>query len=67
MFRDKIVLIGATATGLGDIFWTPMGRVMSGVELHASAMDTILADRFLEPSPALVTVLIIVFWRCSPA
>jgi adenylate cyclase len=56
-FQDKIVLIGATAIGLGDTFWTPMGRIMSGVELHASAMDTILAGNFLKTSPAAVTVL----------
>jgi adenylate cyclase len=56
-FQDKIVLIGATAIGLGDTFWTPMGRVMSGVELHARAIDTILSGNFLKDSPEVITML----------
>jgi adenylate cyclase len=55
VFKDKIAIIGATAIGLGDTFWTPMGQVMSGVELHASAMDTILEGNFLKSSPSAVT------------
>lgn len=60
-FRDKLVLIGVTATGFGDILWTPMGRAMSGVELHAQAMHTILTGNFLKPAPAKVTFLSIIF------
>lgn len=54
-FQDKIVLIGVTATGLGDIFQTPMGRIISGVELHAYAMHTILTGNFLKSVPAPIT------------
>jgi adenylate cyclase len=61
IFQDKIVLIGITATGFGDIFWTPMGRVMSGVELHAQAMNTILTGNFLKPAPTPITFLSILF------
>jgi adenylate cyclase len=57
IFQDRIVLIGATAVGLGDIFWTPMGRITCGVELHASAIDTILSGNFLKLSPAAITLL----------
>jgi adenylate cyclase len=60
-FQDKIVLIGVTAIGLGDIFWTPMGRLMSGVELHASAMQTILTGNFLKSAPDFVTMLSVLF------
>jgi adenylate cyclase len=56
-FQDKIVLIGATGAGLGDTFWTPVGRMMNGVELHASAIQTILTADFLRPSPAVVTFM----------
>jgi adenylate cyclase len=61
IFQDKIVLIGITATGFGDIFWTPMGRVMSGVELHAQAMNTILTGNFLKPAPTPIAFLSILF------
>ena len=55
IFQDKIVMIGATAVGLGDTFWTPAGRIMSGVEIHATAVDTILTANFLKPVPATAT------------
>jgi len=61
IFQDKIVLIGATAFGLGDTFWTPLGRSMSGVELHAGAIGTILTGDFLKTSPAVVTMLSMIF------
>ncbi|MBU2534589.1 MAG: adenylate/guanylate cyclase domain-containing protein [Chloroflexi bacterium] len=60
-FQDKIVIIGATASGLGDNFWTPMGIEMNGVTIHAHAIHTILAGNFLRPvSPAITVTLIII-------
>ena len=56
-FQDKIVVIGVTATGLGDTLWTPMGRMINGVELHASAMHTILNGNFLKPAPSFVDIV----------
>src|SRR5512135_201592 len=38
-FKDKIVLIGATAAGLFDIRSTPMARMHPGVEVMATAID----------------------------
>jgi adenylate cyclase len=38
----KIVLVGATARGLGDRFDTPMGSDFPGVEIHANAIDNII-------------------------
>ncbi len=68
-FQDKIVVIGVTATGLGDTFWTPMGRMMNGVELHASAMHTILTDNFLKPAPSFVDIvsILVLALLCSLA
>jgi adenylate cyclase len=61
VFKDKMVIIGATASGLGDIFWTPAGK-MAGVEIHAMAMQTILSGNFLKPiHPALTIAFILVF------
>lgn len=45
--RGKMVLIGAVATGLGDMFAAPMSRRgagISGVELLANATQTLLDD-----------------------
>ncbi len=56
-FKDRIAIVGATAVGMGDIFWTPMGRMESGVKLHASAIDTILTGNFLAAAPSVVNII----------
>jgi adenylate cyclase len=40
--RDRIVLIGATAKGLGDIRVTPYGAAYPGVEVHANVIQDLL-------------------------
>jgi adenylate cyclase len=47
ILRDKLVLVGVTAVGVGDIRVTPFDEVYPGVELHATAMDNILRRDFL--------------------
>lgn len=54
VFRDKIVFVGLTASGLVDIFQSPFdskgqGR-MPGVQMHASIADSILSNRFIRPA-----------------
>ncbi len=50
-FKDKIVFIGFTASGLVDVFNSPFGDDrMPGIQLHASMADSILATRFLTPA-----------------
>jgi adenylate cyclase len=51
IFRDKIVFVGVTATGLHDAFETPFrqGR-MPGSQIHAAVADDILSGRFLAPA-----------------
>ncbi len=54
-FKDKIVLLGVTAQGGGDRLFTPVssGIGMSGAEIHANILRTILDRDFLTPlSPA---------------
>jgi CHASE2 domain-containing sensor protein/signal transduction histidine kinase len=50
-FRDKVVLIGATAAGLGDIVPTPLSHMnspMSGVEIHANAYAAIMSQQVIK-------------------
>src|SRR5215471_10970985 len=53
VFKDKIVFIGLTASGLLDVFDTPVSSdvsgAMPGIQLHASMVDSILANRFITP------------------
>jgi adenylate cyclase len=54
VFKDKIVFIGFTASGLMDVFGTPLSTEesgsMPGIQLHASMADSILANRFIKPA-----------------
>ena len=47
-FKDKIVLVGASATGIADSRATPFGGIdFPGVEIHANLIDNILNQKFL--------------------
>lgn len=55
LFEDKIVIVGATATGIYDMRVTPVGTAFPGVEIHANIADSILSGDFLY-QPAWVTL-----------
>ena len=55
-FRDKFVLVGTSATGLGDIKATPLDPSRPGVEVHAQALETVLAGQVLS-RPAIAETL----------
>lgn len=47
-FKDKIVLVGASAIGIGDLRITPYGgNDYPGVEIHANTIDNMLHQNFL--------------------
>ena len=47
-FKDKIVLVGASATGIADLRATPFGGIdFPGVEIHANLIDNVLNQKFL--------------------
>jgi len=47
LLKGKIVLVGATATGLQDIQVTPFDPLYPGVEIHATVIDNILNNNSL--------------------
>jgi CHASE2 domain-containing sensor protein/nitrogen-specific signal transduction histidine kinase len=54
VIRDRIVLIGATARGLGDVHATtlyPGHATVPGVELHAAAVGAMLDGRLIRDAP----------------
>ena len=63
-FKDKIVIVGATAIGIYDLRVTPYSSVYPGVEIHATAIDNILHSNFLHRSSGtqLLDVCAIVFF-----
>lgn len=57
--KHKIVLIGMTATAELDTWFTPVSATkMPGVWIHASAMDTILRQRYLMDADWSITMLV---------
>ncbi len=51
-FRNKFVLVGATAAGLGDALPTPVsgfGQAMPGVEIQANILDSLRHNRSVQP------------------
>jgi HD-GYP domain-containing protein (c-di-GMP phosphodiesterase class II) len=60
----RVVLLGSTATGMGDLVATPLDRLLSGVQLHGVAADNILKRSFARPAPwgyRLMAVLLMGF------
>lgn len=52
VFKDKIVFVGLSASGLGDVFVTPFGSTerMPGIQVHASMADSLLSNHFIRPA-----------------
>jgi adenylate cyclase len=60
VLRGKILLVGATAQGLMDMRFSPLGRALPGVEIHAQVLEQLLVGKGLhrpawaQPLEALV-------------
>ena len=50
-FKDKYVLIGASAQGLFDLVKIPLGLTIPGVEVHANVIENIIDQSFLIRNP----------------
>jgi adenylate cyclase len=46
-FKDRIVLVGATAIATYDLRNTPFSPLYPGLEIHATVIDNILTQRFM--------------------
>ncbi len=59
-FRNKVVVVGATAPSLQDLHATPTAALMPGPEIQANAIATVRRDLPLRSAPGWLNVLIIV-------
>ncbi len=57
--RGKIVIIGGSAAALYDQKAVPFHQKMSGPEMHAQMLDSILSNRFLMRASWVVGVLVV--------
>jgi adenylate cyclase len=57
-FKDKIVIIGVTATGLHDIRPTPINELHPGVDILAVALDNLKNRNYLRELPSVWPALL---------
>ena len=78
LLRDRIVLVGATAGGLGDRYTVPTrgGVAIPGIDIQANLLNALIADRLVKTvSPGwriaagLVPslILLLAFWWLAPS
>ena len=73
LLQDKVVIVGATAFGLGDVVPTPLRSSAAGVELQARLLNTLLqgeAIRQIEGAgwvAVLITLLALILLILPPA
>ena len=72
--NGKIIFVGSTAAGLGDVLATPVGS-MNGVELNAWVFQALRNNQLIQTLPALtlgiatflgVLILVLILGRLSP-
>lgn len=69
-FKDKWVLIGATASGMGDVLPTPTSgdhEPMPGVEVHANIIDALRLGMNIRQTGDILTLLITAILVLLPA
>jgi adenylate cyclase len=61
VFKDKIVLLGATAVGIYDLRVTPFSGLCPGVEIQATVLDNLIKGNFIRtPRYGLPLILCII-------
>ncbi|MDZ7639676.1 MAG: CHASE2 domain-containing protein [Bryobacterales bacterium] len=65
LLRGKIVLIGGAAVGLQDAVSTPIRAEVAGTEVHATAMENLLAGDAIRRSPAARTAELLILLFCG--
>jgi CHASE2 domain-containing sensor protein/signal transduction histidine kinase len=57
-FKDKILLVGATAPGLGDRYAVPgpAGSTMAGIEIQANMLSGLIHNRFVHDAPKWLAI-----------
>ena len=66
-FTGRIVMVGATALGVGDAFSTPFSQRLPGVEHFATLVDNMLHDRVLRRGDWTFALDLLVIFACGLA
>jgi len=65
-FKDKIVLVGPYAVGLGDAYFTPLDHSSSmyGVEIHANIIQNLLNSNFKNDVTDFIHIGLLILLGC---
>lgn len=77
LLKNKVILVGATAPGLGDSFAVPgpAGHIMAGIEIQANMTDALIHGRMvhmadgglpLSAIAAFIVLLLLAYWHLPP-
>ncbi len=66
-FTGRIVMVGATALGVGDAFSTPFSQRLPGVEHFATLVDNMLHDRVLRRGDWTFALDLLIIFACGLA
>jgi CHASE2 domain-containing sensor protein/signal transduction histidine kinase len=60
LIKDHDIIIGATATGMGDNFPAPLSDdgLLPGIEIMANMLSALKQDNFIRPAPVMLTVIL---------
>ncbi|PJB28930.1 hypothetical protein CO111_00260 [Candidatus Desantisbacteria bacterium CG_4_9_14_3_um_filter_50_7] len=59
-FKDKIVLVGSTATGVYDLRVTPFSANFPGVGVHANIINSILTRKYIRALPPVLGLMFVI-------
>lgn len=62
LFKNKVVLIGATALGMNDLLTTPVSGLsvpMAGVEFHANVLESLRSGSLITHVPTLLGFVVL--------
>jgi adenylate cyclase len=66
-FKDKIVMVGASAAGVYDVHPMPFAEETPGFVAHLTAIDNLLHGQFIRPAPRLALPLAVVLMAAAGA
>lgn len=58
-FSGKVLFLGASAVGLGDLHTFPFGKAIPGVEMHVQTIEAIMEQKFIFRPEALLSVEVV--------
>ena len=63
-FKDKYVIIGATASGVNDLRSTPIDPILPGLEIWATILSNFLQEDYVQDTSGWIDliILIIIIW-----